>query len=253
MFRLYLKKKLLDGLIAPEQTENIAVHKPKRRNRRVKNRIALNSSQLTILNEKDIFIVREISTSGFSSLVSNDTIKRFSPGDTYEAKFQYLSQIFELNTKVAWMRGKQIGFEIINTSKKTQEFLNRIMKPVEIADSLQKIESNFASFDEQGKTWYHGEYDSDLYTWHDVEGGSLYAWQLSIGDDYIEWSENRGMKSGKTEQYDLVNSKVSAIPSVPVANVKDLKVDMQKKQLATDIIMALSYPVREEILNTIMG
>jgi hypoxanthine phosphoribosyltransferase len=253
MFRLYLKKKLLDGLIAPEQIENTANHKPKRRNRRVKNRIALNSSQLKILNEKDIFIVREISTSGFSSHVSNDTVKRFSPGDTYEAKFQYLSQIFELNTKVAWMRGKQIGFEIINTSKKTQDFLNRIMKPVEIADSLQKIESNFTNSNEQGKTWYHGEYDSDLYTWHDPEGGSLNAWQLSIGDDYIEWSENGGMKSGKTEQYDIVSSKVSAIPSRPLANVKDLKVDKHKKQLATDIIMALSYPVREEILNTIMG
>ena len=37
------------------------------------------------------------------------------------------------------------------------------------------------------------------------------------------------------------------------SNSKDAEASDEKRQQATDIIMALQYPIREDILETIMG
>lgn len=250
MFRLFIRKKILSG----EETSlgakraSVGTTLPKR-NRRVFARYAIDHKHLMLMNEQDILLVREISAKGFSTEVSPRGFERFMVGDVYEARIRYLKELHDLEARVAWKHERLVGFELIKTSRETMLFIRRLLRPAEIANSLSPVEAAFTAEGPSGKTWFHGDEDSDLYAWHDPETNELRAWQLAIGASFVEWSESTGLVTGSLVEAPAGTALTTTVGSV--AQKRDDVVDPVKRQLATDVIMALQHPIREELLQTI--
>jgi hypothetical protein len=253
MFRLFLKKKLFSGTSEDAAEESKQKQEFNNRNRRIFERYNVDHKHLMLMNEQDIFLIKEISLKGFSTAVSERSYERLNLADTYEARIRYMGEMYDLSAKVAWKADLQIGFEITETNKDTLLFIKRLLDPVEIASSMKKIDSKFVNDTSTGKTWYHGDKNCDLYTWHNNENGELHAWQLSIGDVYIEWSGLAGIQTGTLSHPDKNELMMGNDLSGKESNSKDAEASDEKRQQATDIIMALQYPIREDILETIMG
>lgn len=253
MFRLFLRKKVL---AAPEKSaRGKAKDAPKktleeRRNRRIFARYNIDHKHLTLMNDADILLVREISAKGFSTEVSQRGFERLVVGDVYEARIRYLGEIYDMQARVAWKADSFVGFEIVKAERETLMFLKRLLRPIEIASSLQQVETSFMSESQEGKSWYHGDEESDLYVWHDPETQELKAWQLSIGNQYVEWNEATGLATGALTNVQgggaLMGANLKGL-----TNAQDAAVDVKKKQFAVDVIMALQFPVRETLLETL--
>lgn len=253
MFRLFLRKKVLAA--ADKSARGSTTPAPKkateeRRNRRIFARYNIDHKHLTLMNEADILLVREISAKGFSTEVSQRGFERLVVGDVYEARIRYLGEIYDMQARVAWKADSFVGFEIVKAERETLMFLKRLLRPIEIASSLQPVESSFMSDGHEGKSWYHGDEESDLYIWHDPETQELKAWQLAIGNQYVEWNDAAGISTGALSNVQgggaLMGANLKGLQSV-----QDPVVDAKKKQFALDVIMALQFPVRENLLETL--
>ena len=263
MFRLYLRKKILSAgdkaakaLTRKGQAKAGKLGKGEdqapKRNRRVFARYNIDHKHLTLMNDADILLVREISAKGFSTEVSPRGFARLVVGDVYDARIRYLGEIYDLQARVAWKQDSFVGFEMVKASRETLMFIKRLLRPVEIASSLSPVESSFMKDGQSGKTWFHGDEESDLYIWHDTETSELKGWQLAIGDQYVEWNDVQGFTTGSLAGVQgreaLMGANLQGL-----THSQDMAVDPKKRQLAVDVIMALQFPVREEILETFNG
>lgn len=254
MFRVFLRRKVLSGqddgaavagVIGQEQGSTTY-----RRNRRIFARYKINHKHLAIMNEADIFPVREISSKGFSIEVSLSGFKRLIVGDIYDARIRYVSEMYDLQAKVTWKSESFIGFAIAEAAPETHQFIKRLLRPIEIADSLKPVTTAFMKESNTGKSWYHGEEESDLYIWHDAETQQLRAWHLAIGKEYVAWSESNGVITGSIGPHLAKNVLLGADLNGGIV-VPDETLDPQKHQFAIDVIMALAHPVRDELLLTL--
>ena len=249
MFRLFLKKKLLSG-------DEAATAEPpagRTRNRRVFQRYAIDHKHLTLMNEQDILLIREISAKGFSTEVSQRGFERLAIGDVYDARIRYLGEIYALQARVAWKHDNFVGFEMVEADRDTLAFVRRLIRPIEIAVSLKTVDASFLKEAAHGKEWLHGDDESDLYIWRQQEGSDdVRAWQLAVGKTYVEWSENDGLTSGKISpvegQEALLGANLQGL-----THTRDEFIDETKKQFAIDVIMAVDHPLRDRLLDTLSG
>ncbi len=247
MFRLFLRhKKLSQG--GKTTTAKKTSARPAR-NRRIFARYAVDHKHLTMLNEQDILLIREISAKGFSTFVSERGYSRLELGDVYQARMRYLGEFYDLQARVSWKDNGVVGFELENADRSILQFMQRLLRPMEIAHSLRAVEANFMAENHSGKSWYHGEGDTDLYVWHD-RSGQIAAWQLVISGEYVEWSTNAGMKTGVMQSASGQGQKLKLPLSAPVP-IADTGINKTRQQLATDIVMSLPLPVREELIPTL--
>jgi hypothetical protein len=163
------------------------------KNRRIYERFAVDQKHLTVLNDQDILVIRDISVKGFASEVSERAYDRFALDDIYSARMRYHGKVQEMDLKVAWKRERLVGFELYEPPTSTIIFFKNLVRPVQLAHSLSQVEASFME-DHQGLTWYHGE-DVDLHIWINDEEG-LAAWQLVADDQVVEWSAVHGIKTG---------------------------------------------------------
>lgn len=260
MFRVFLRNKVFqhrgrpsaDRSIVKKGTVAAPTARERLRNRRIFERFPIDHKHLMLMNEQDILLVREISAKGFSTEVSERALDRFRVGDIYEARIRYLGEVYDLDAKVSWKERKYIGFEIIKASRTTMAFLRRLLRPMEIAASMREVDASFMLNNLERKSWYHGDEGTDLYVWRDDSGGII-AWQLIFGEHYVEWKKGNGIMSG---------TKVVPETRANRINMKDFNIfdeafgrdetpDPDKRQTATDILMAIQLPVRDAILATL--
>jgi hypothetical protein len=251
MFRLFLRSKLMSGAV-PSQAEadGGTKHAERLRNRRIFERFAADHKHLTLMNEQDILLIREISAKGFSTEVAPRTSERLVLGDVYEARVRYLGEVYDLQARVAWKAETFVGFEIVEASRETLVFIRRILRPMEIASSLREVDASFAAG--SGLMWLHGDNNSDLHIWRHAESGSLSAWQLLVDQQWIEWRDGEGLSTGtvKTAQTaDLLKGGIGQ----GLTQERDAKVDAERRQLAVDVVMAMPAQLREELLPTLTG
>jgi len=250
MFRIFLRKKLLSG----NKDEGVGLaatsHGLKSRNRRMFDRHNVSHQHLTMMNEQDILVIRDISAKGFASDVSERAFERFLTGDVYEARMRYLGESFDLQIRVTWKENRLVGFEINQPSADVLRFLRRLLRPIEIAQSLNEVDAEFMRENKEAKAWFHGDYETELFLWRS-EDGKLLAWKLISGSDFVEWKDGEGVTTGSIAR----PSPGSALEFTSLTNPeeverRDLIVVKEKQQFATDLIMALNAPVREEIIET---
>ena len=247
MFRIFLKKKLLSGEKSDETTP--PTRSSYRRNRRIFERYNVTQQHLTILNDQDILVIREISPKGFSSDVSPRAFERFTKGDVFEGRIKYMGELYDFHIKVAWKRKKVVGFEIVNTSPEGLRFLNRLIRPIDISQGLKETKTDFLNDDPDDdgtKVWFHSD-EADLMIWYD-DSGDVEAWRLTYDNDYIEWILGN-YETGKT----TLPSGVDSIGSLDNLVFKmDPERDSLQIQFAIDVIMTLESEHRQKLVETIM-
>ena len=249
MFRLFIFDKFIDGikqLFGRGQNSD----QKRQRNRRIFERFNVDHKHLTMLNEQDIFLLREISAFGFSTFTSDRGLDRLSIGDLFAARLRYLGEIYDLEARVSWKSKEVIGFEHTNTSAETKAFLQRLLKPIEIAASLSEVDSEFMKAKDDTHKWYHGESETDLNIWFD-EVGKVENWQLIMDEAYVSWSRLHGISSG------VIKTSANAASFTNSADsrdqIADREIDPKKKRMAYDIIMASHLDESESLIQTILG
>lgn len=242
MFRIFLKKKLYSG----QKTKSEQDANKRSRNRRLYERYPV--EHLTVMNDQDILVIREMSAKGFSSDVSERAYDRFSLNDIYAARIRFHGDVQDISVKVAWKRGRAVGFELHKPSPEILGFFQRLLRPTQLAQSLSAVDAAFMRDQHAGMLWFHGE-DVDLHLWQNEEEGGLAAWRLVADQQVIEWSMVHGIKTGcirKDSRTDLgileLGQSYSEIDAEPNA---------ERLRFALDLISALPFPERNELEKTL--
>ena len=249
MFRIFLGKKLVAGKGEEDGSKEKAMRPSRNRNRRLFERYNVDHYHLTILNDQDILVVRDLSAKGFSSDVSERAFMRFCIGDVYSAKLRHIGEVFEIKVRVSWKATKVVGFEIMEASADFLRFLSRIIRPIKIASSMKEVNGEHAKVEEKNKVWLRGDLNTDLFIWKD-ENGAVQAWQLVMGDEFVEWSYSVGFATG-LQRLPSREERAVGLNQTEVTVVKDNSVDKKRKKFAMDIIASLPDAYRDELLGTL--
>ncbi len=249
MFKIFLRKKLHSGLTSEAQTISHD-RKSRQRNRRLYQRYQVNQQNLTILNDQDILVIRDLSPQGFSSDVSTRAFDRFLIDDIYEARMRYLGEVHDITVKVAWKRNKVVGFELLEAEARTLFLFQRLLRPLKIASSLSEVDAEFLREAPERKTWFHGDEGTDLIIWRGTDTRSIDAWQLIIGEDYIEWNARTGLTTGIAQNSVLQEEQLLTEPQLLLN--PDEKLDQSRLRMAADLFTALRLEVKAELLASLL-
>ena len=249
MFRIFLGKKLAEGKGGEDGTKEKAMRPSRGRNRRLFERYNVDHYHLTILNDQDILVVRDLSAKGFSSDVSERAFLRFTIGDIYSAKLRHLGEVYDVKIRVSWKANKVVGFEVMEATADFLRFLSRIIRPLKIATSMKEVNAQNMKTEQNNKIWLRGDLNTDLFIWKD-ENGNIEAWQLIMGDEFVEWSLNAGFATG-LQRLPSREDRAVGLTHTEVTIVKDNAVDNKRKKFALDIIASLSGAHRDELLGTL--
>ncbi len=245
MFRIFLRKKLQSGKKAKETK---APSDKKGRERRIHERYPVDQQHLTVLNEQDILVIKDISAKGFCSDVSHRAYDRFQIGDIYDARIRYYGEVQDIQVKVAWKREKAVGFELHKPRVEILVFFQRLLRPMQLALSLSPVEPAFMKDPKEGLQWYHGE-DADLHIWHNEER-ELAAWQLIADKNLIEWSSVHGLKTGEAQPASR-SSLVITSDAHRIHRIMDDALDPKRLRFAADLFTALPIPEKAELLKSL--
>ena len=249
MFRIFLGKKLVEGKGDEDNAKEKGMRPSRHRNRRLFERYNVDHYHLTILNDQDILVVRDLSAKGFSSDVSERAFLRFNIGDIYSAKLRHLGEVFDIKVRVSWKANKVVGFEVMEATADFLRFLSRIIRPLKIASSMKEINQQTLKQEQQNKTWLRGDLNTDLYIWKD-DNGKVEAWQLVMGDEFVEWSLNAGFATG-LQRLPSREDRAVGHNHTETTVVRDNAIDMKRKKFAMDIIASLPTSHRDELVNTL--
>ena len=250
MFKIFLYKKLLSGQADGDQ-QRIVTRGSRQRNRRLFDRYNVDQKSLTIMNEQDILVSRDLSSKGFASDVSDRAFDRFLLGDIYESKMRYSGKVYEITIKVAWKRNKAVGFELESPNRETISLFRRLIRPFEIGSSLKEVDTAYTRENDEGKIWLHGDHETDLYIWFD-QNVSITAWNISFGNEFVEWSMQNGINTGILEKLSTANQSIG-ISSISQSHIPvlDKSGDKIKIQFATDVLMSMNTEIKSKLLETI--
>lgn len=250
MFRVFLKKKLDSPAASPNANPNTATDQSSvpldAENRRLFKRYQIEYKHLTIMNDADIFVIRDVSSKGFCVEASQRALQRLKNGDTFEARLRYFGEIYDLQARVAWKRDNFVGFEIVMAKSETFLFIQRLLKPIAIGSSLKAIDRHVTLPNAQHSLWFRSDDSADLLVWIDQESVAISAWRLTYGRDCIEWSHSQGFTTGSLKSF---AKDLDEDPSREQL-VVDAKPSSEKRQFARDVIMAFEHEIKEDLLPT---
>ena len=213
MFRFFLTRKLFSGETRDVEADEALANAKNRPNRRMKERFSFDHRRMTMMSDQDIMVVREVSETGFSSMVSERTWNRMGIGDGYSSRVRIGPEVLEFSIKVAWKESTKsslvadgetsaprhiLGFEIIQGTETSESGWRRLIRPAALAGSLQKIENSFMHQFGAEKVWYHGEDGCDLMIWSSPDDLKMIAWRLSYDSHYVEWRDGSAFETGKS-------------------------------------------------------
>ncbi len=248
MFRIFIKKKLADGK-RKDQKKQVITRESKRRNRRIYERYNVDQKHLTLLNEQDILVIREISLKGFSSDVSDRAFQRFKVDDRYEGRMRYMGETHDLAMRVSWKKDRVIGFQILETSREGTAFLNRLVKPVALAHSLREVNSDYLIEAHANKAWLRGDMNSDLFIWYG-EGGRIDHWRMTWDHYFVEYDRYDGFHTGLIK-YKTIGNETSIAMKPEIIQVRDETPNEALKIFSYDVITTMVSRHRTSLMETI--
>lgn len=249
MFRIFLKKKLYSGADTQTLKQDVKKLALQVKNRRTFDRFTVDQQHLTVMNEQDILLLRDISAKGFASEVSERAFERFAIHDIYAARMRYHGEVYDIEVKVAWKRERLVGFELHDPDPEILLFFQNILRPIQLAQSLTQVDAAFMRDQHAGLIWFHGE-SVDLHLWQSEDEG-LSAWRLVADDQVIEWSSVHGLKTGVVQQNSSTG--LGILEPGQAHRAIDEEPDPQRVRFAADVIAALPFTERSELAKTLDG
>ena len=246
MFQLYLMKLLMSGKKSKEQpweeppSETLF-------SRRIYNRYDVRDKNLTLRNETDIFLIRNISKYGFNVKVPKRSFTRLEEGDIYHCKMRYMDEAYSCKAIVRWKKDLLIGFELSSDSTQTQKFFSRLTRPLEIGSSLQQdttdqLPPNVSKFSGLSQT--------DIYLWQ-TNKQTIKEWLFQNKLFILKYnSHNKQFTKIK-----LTNEKDRVSPTHPFKISKIEKDDTPTKKervFVKDILMASTVYFKHDLIKTLL-
>ncbi len=243
MFRIFLKKKLHSGERETHKPQS-RERKSYKRNRRLFDRYNVNQQHLTVLNDQDIFVIRDISAKGFSSDVSPRSYDRFQLGDVYDARIRHNAEMYDMSIRVAWKHEKVVGFELHEPDAKTLFFFRRLIQPSAIAQSLTQVDSKFMSENQNNKTWYHGDNNTDIFIWESADNEDITAWQVISSRNVVQWTEKSGIQTFSLKKVPTE----SILENLDSLMEQDESLNEDKLRFVIDLLTAANFNEKEFLL-----
>lgn len=247
LFRIFLKKRLYSSSEQQDLSKEIKRLSSPHRNRRTYDRFAVDQQHLTVMNEQDILLLRDISAKGFASEVSERAFDRFEISDIYAARMRYHGEVYDIDVRVAWKKDQLVGFELHNPDRRVLEFFQSMLRPIQLAQSLTQVDAAFMRDQHAGMIWFHGE-SVDLHLWQSEDEG-LSAWRLVADEQVIEWSSVHGIKTGIVQNHSSTG--LGILEPGQTHREIDAEPDPERLRFAADVIAALPFSERSELAKTI--
>ncbi|MBI2602161.1 MAG: hypothetical protein HYW48_03815 [Deltaproteobacteria bacterium] len=242
MFRLFIVEQVQSGKdMQPRPKPKLPAKQY--RNRRLYERFEVDHKHLALMNEQDIFVIRDLSKSGFSCEVSDRSFSRITVGDVYKCRMRYLNEIYDIHAQLVWKANKFVGFSIQDPSSKILGFLERVLDPIHVGSSLKLQNNERAPRTEGEPIWFKAE-GSQLFIWEDAEG-SLKSWRLEYDINYVAWDHRMGPETG------VITEQGEQERPWDRKREKDYAVDKQKRQFAVDSLMVLDFVGAQKLIQTI--
>ncbi len=230
MFRLYLTKKLES--LDPKHARPTS-RLPK--NRRVFERFTIDYKHLTMLNDQDIFLVRNVSETGLCVEANQRALERLQEKSVYEAKIRYLGETYKCQLQVRWKEDLLIGFEIFELDPQTRDFLKRLIQPAQIGASLKSLQAT------DTRKVFLGIHNSWLIM--DTKGETITRWVFCYQNDFVRW-EAKSFATGALIEA-LTPEKIANLQLLPRAETNDTFINFAK-----DVIMAFGDASKEQVIHT---
>lgn len=284
MFRFFLTKKIFAGEIRQVASELGRTDGPRQAaqqpNRRMKERFSFDHRRMTMMSDQDIMVVREVSESGFSSVVSERTWGRMGIGDGYSSRVRIGPDVLEFSIKVAWKDVVEptisaagdaapaihfLGFEMIQNAENSMSGWRRLIRPSTLAGSLQRVDSSFMQQFGSEKVWYHGDEGCDLMIWFSPDESKMIAWRLSYDSHYVEWRDGSPFETGRSPDLSpgvFSNEANYSVPDLPAIRTTgrggdisggEAAIDHRRLQEALDILSASDVTEAPELIHLIEG
>ncbi|MCX6130855.1 MAG: hypothetical protein NTX25_17585 [Proteobacteria bacterium] len=170
--------------------------------------------------------------------VSSRAYERFELNDVYAARMRYFGAVTDIRVKVAWKREQMVGFELHKPDEPMLKFFRRLIRPIELANSLSQVEAAFMRDQHAGLVWFHGE-DIDLHIWMN-DDQNISAWQLIADMQIVEWSSAHGIKTGSIKR--APRSELGILEPGEAFKTMDATAVSERVRLATEVIAALPFP-----------
>lgn len=244
MFRLFVVEQMQSGKeVQPRPKPRLPAKQY--RNRRLYERFDIDHKHLALMNEQDIFVIRDLSKRGFSCEVSERSFARLAVGDLYRCRMRYLNEIYEIHAQVVWKSNRFVGFSIQDPSLKVLAFLERLLDPIHVGTSLQHQNgSNIALHTEDLPLWFKGD-ASQLFVWEDPEGGPK-RWCLEYDINYVSWDHRFGLETGV-----LTQDREKQAHPWDRKREKDYAIDTTKRLFALDTFMVLDFLGVQKLIQTL--
>lgn len=216
--------------------------------RRQYDRYEMNTTPVSAAGEGEVLIIREMSLKGFSAYIPEEAFKNLSVNDCYRVLMRIGKHVQKLKAKVSWKAGKSlVGFELVDLDKQSVDIIQKIVKPVAIAKSLNLVTGNLNQDDHGEKIWFHGDEDTDLFAWHTGDG-RMNAWQLIFSDRFICWHSEVGLRTGTLQVAQSESDKLVELSRDNLVQQFDQMPDQETLSFAVNLLKATNLDIKEQIL-----
>ena len=252
MFRLYLLNLIKSGETDKKNTKKIAFPGREEIDRRTYERFDMDHKHMVLMNEQDIFLIRDISKKGFKVEVSQRSFDRLMVDNLYKCRMRYMGEVYECKAQVRWKKKSFVGFELSEDSSDVKSFFTRLILPRRIASSLNLVtEENAIKGLAKKIYWYHGLYKTNIYILNNTHG-NLQAWFVQTKDKIVISHLDGAIALGELEKDQLSNQEIEMI----FQNQFSIYYSVPVKEhilFLTDIIMASAVINKESILQDILS
>lgn len=252
MLKLFLIKKLLKQQKSTKKTLFDNPYDNPFYNKRSYVRYPIDYKYIKLIKESNICVIKDISFKGFNAIVSDRVYEYLKINNIYSAKIKYCKESYAIQMRVVRKsKGNIVGFEIFNADNKVLNFLKRLLYPLEIAQSMHEIDTNFVKDNTYNMRWFHANDDIDMFLWTD-SSNRLVKWYFKTAVSYLEWSIDSGLESGLLQVENNLRGFIkSSVVLSPEYKKQDSKLNIRLKTFVQDVVLAMQLDVKEQLINTL--
>lgn len=146
-------------------------------------------------DQENIFEVYNISYAGMQLNLKNGS-HSYKVGDKVEGELKWRSNLLSVDGEVKWLNDNQIGISFKDCNSIRNE-LTSFLSIENIMQSMRPIHESAIEIEKPNnlKYWLRADCPVELFIWEHSDG-ELSNFQVIMLDNFIEWQDCKGIKSG---------------------------------------------------------